>query len=141
MVSLLVVYLNAVCYLWIQAVLQVSVLRVHLNDQLKQPCLSTEAGISSLQKHPILYLLTISAFPTKHRAAHPHGVHQRPHKQARNKTGFVSWGRGAELIKRKGTALPASSLSDQPPKSNVSSFKSKESKSLKQDRIFKIRSI
>lgn len=101
--------------------LQVSVLRVHLNDQFKQPCLSTEAWISSLQKHPVLYLLTISSISTKHRAAHPHGVHQRPHKQAGNKTGFVSRGKGAGQSKKElhYQRLP---LSDQPPKSKRFQF-------------------
>lgn len=52
-------------------------------------------GFIPLQKHPVLYLLIISSISTKHRAVHPHGVQQRPHKQARNKTSFVFWGRGA----------------------------------------------
>ena len=40
------------------------------------------------------------AFQTKHRAVHPHGVQQRPHKQAWNKTGFVSWGKGAGQLEK-----------------------------------------
>ena len=54
-------------------------------------------------------LPSISSISTKHRAVHPHGVQQRPHKQARNKTGFVSWGKGAGQLKKKRTALPPSS--------------------------------
>lgn len=61
-----------------------------------------------LQKHPVLYLPVSQAFQQSTEPAPPHGAQQRPHKQARNKTGFVSWGEGGQGSQKK-IALPTSS--------------------------------
>lgn len=109
------------CYLWTQAYYKVSI-----KSSMKWPIQTTlfiycSWGLS-LSRSILFFTFWVSqAFQQSTEPVHPHGAQQRPHKQARNKTGFVSWGEGGQGSQKK-IALPTSSPMVNYWNPNVSSF-------------------
>lgn len=89
------------CYLWIQAHYKVSI-----KSSMKWPLQTTlfiywSWGLS-LSRSILFFTFWVSqAFQQSTEPVHPHWAQQRPHKQARNKTGFVSWGGGGREARKK----------------------------------------
>lgn len=89
------------CYLGIQAYYKVSI-----KSSMKWPIQTTLFIYCSwglpLSRSILFFTFWVSqAFQQSTEPVHPHGAQQRPHKQARNKTGFVSWGEGGQGSQKK----------------------------------------